>query len=155
MALNVIIDPQTDETFYDSVRRLLGGLDEEELPNEDIADPVVFDISEMEIMELVPCSEDFENLTSAEKSRVRLAMIYLLASKLCPSMANRIEYEVKTIDVSWKKKPTNFNELGEQLSSNVALILEKVSCYQDGEGSDSDILRIAPSKRAVKKREEL
>ena len=152
MPLNLIIDTETDETFYDSVRRLLGGVSEIDLPNEDILDPTIFDVSELEILELVPCLDDGE-LTDAELTKVRLALIHLIASKLCPTMMGRIDYEVKTIDVSWKRKPIDYEDLKNNLLSIVDTLLQGIQCY--GVDKDSPIFRVAPSKRKVNESEKL
>mgnify|MGYP001234827656 CR=1 FL=1 len=152
MALKIIIDPSTDTTFYDSVRRLLGGLTEEDLPNEHISDPVIFDLTETEILSLVPCLTE-EEVDDSIKQKARLAMIYLLAARLCQSVQGMVEYEVRTIDVSWKKKPLDYEALQADLRGTAQTLLESIECYTGTE--DSAILVVAPSKRVVNMREEL
>lgn len=152
MALNIIINPETDTSFFDSVRRLLGGIDEETLTNDMILDPAFFDMAEMDILSLVPCL-DGTDVDPLDRSRARLAMIYLIASKLCSTIKGLVEYELKTIDVSWKKKPIEYDDLRDDLLSTVTTLLSSISCYQDQ--GKSDIFVVAPSKRAVMEREEL
>ena len=152
MALALILDPENDTSFLNSVRRLLGGLDEEDLTDEHILDPIIFDVAEMEILSQVPCISE-GTLSDEDKHRVRLAMTYLLASKLCPTVKGMVEYEVRTIDVSWKKKPVEYDDLQENLIASMDSMLEQVECYEGGH--DSDLFKIAPSKRKVRQREEL
>lgn len=153
MALHVIIDPSVDTTFGDSVRRLLGGVSEVELSDEYILDPAIFDVAEMEILSLVPCLESGD-VSNQDKNKARLAMIYLIASKLCPVVKGMMEYEVRTIDVSWKKKPIEYDELQEILLGTVDTLLSEIDCYEGGETA-SNLFRVAPSKRGVKESEEL
>ena len=142
----LIIDPDQDTAFYDSVRRLLGGVDEDILPNEDIDDPTILDVAEFQVLGLVP---NYHELSDADKAKVRLATIYIIASMLCPSMASRVDIEVKTIDVTWKRKAVDYTELAESLMSRAMDLLEGF-----GVGGDSKVFAIAPSKRAVTKQYE-
>lgn len=143
----LIIDPATDSMFYDSVRRLLGGVDEDTLPNEDISDPAILDVAEIQVIDLIP---DYAELSSSDKSRVRLAALHIVASMLCPTMASRIDIEVKTIDVTWKRKPVDYAELEQTLLAKAYSLLETLIT---GDG-DSIVFSIAPSKRAVNERYE-
>jgi len=152
MALNIIIDPNTDTTFYESVRRLLGGVDSETITDEDILDPAFFDMAEIEILSLVPCL-DSTFISDADKAKARLAMIHLIASKMCPTVKGKVEYEVKTIDVSWRRSPVKYEELQENLLSTVDSLLSSIECYTGG--GDSNVFAIAPSRRAVNEVEEL
>jgi hypothetical protein len=144
----IIIDLSNDTAFYDSVRRLLGGVDEDILPDLDISDASILDMAEMQVIDLVP---SFATLPVADKARVRLAVIYVTASQLCPTMASRVDYEVRTIDVTWKRKPIDYNELAITLMGKVVGLLDNLI---SGAGGDSIIFAIAPSKRAVNARED-
>ncbi len=143
----LIIDPVNDTTFYDSVRRLLGGVDEDILPDEDISDPAILDMAEMQVIDLVP---KYADLPDKDKAKVRLATIYYMAALLCPAMASRVDYEVRTIDVTWKRKPVNYAELEASLMGKVATLLEDLAEL----GGDSLVFAIAPSKRAVNEKYE-
>lgn len=149
MAMNVIIDPSTDTTFYDSVRRLLGGVDDTELDNDDILDPAFFDLAELEIVTYAPCLTD-STISATDKAKGRLAMIHLIAAKLCPTMKGKVEYEVKTIDVSWKKKPMEYDDLQERLLGTIDNLLNELDCY-DGEEETIGLFKVAPSKMGVKR----
>lgn len=144
----LIIDLNNDTTFYDSVRRLLGGVDEDILSDEDISDPSILDMAEMQVIDLVP---SFGTLPDLDKAKVRLATIYLIASLLCPTMASRVDIEVRTIDVTWKRKAVDYAELEASLVAKAMALLDKLI---DGVGGDSKVFAIAPSKRAVKSRED-
>lgn len=146
MALNTIIDSTTDTTFYDSIRRLLGGVDDYTVSNEDILDPAFFDMSEIDLLGLVPCL-DGGNMNDSDKLKLRLAMIHLIAAKLIPTVQAKSEYEVKTIDVTWRKSPVKWLELQGKLEDQVDNLLNGIDCYE-GSG-DSNIFAIAPSKRVV------
>ncbi|MBU8576361.1 hypothetical protein ACQKEX_14990 [Bacillus pumilus] len=150
--MSLLIDKETDMKFFDSVRRLLGGIEEEELTNESIEDPVFMDTSEMELINDVPCLLS-EDVTVADKEKGRLALIYLVASKLCQTVKSKTEHEVKTIDVSWKKSPVKWDVLQETLVNTALTLINGITCYEAKE--QANILSIAPSKRAVSAREKL
>lgn len=144
----MVIDKTTDTEYRGSVRSLLG-VDRNDtitLPDEDIDDAAIFDLAEMEVVKLLPANADITD------KRVRLAMIYYMAALLCPSMPSRVEIEVKGIDSGWKKKPIDYAELSERLLGQVITLLEPL--MESGLG-ESDLLRIAPSKRAVTEREDI
>jgi len=138
----LIIDPIKDTTFYDSVRRLLGGVDEDVVTDEDISDPAILDMAEFKVLDLIP-SYDPLAASAAEKARVRLATIHFVAAMLCPSMAGRVDIEVKTIDLSWKRKALDYEALAESLMAAGAELLDTEL------GGDSRIFAIAPSRRGV------
>lgn len=146
MALNIVINPETDTTFYESVRRLLGGVDEEVISNEDIQDPAFFDTAELDILDLVPCI-DSTDFPATSKAKVKLAMIHLIASKMCPTVKGKVEYEVKTIDVTWRRSPVKYDDLQDDLLVTVDTLLGGIECYSSG--MDTKIFAVAPSKRAV------
>lgn len=151
MALNIIINPENDNTFIESVRRLLGGVDSETLADEDILDPAFFDLAEIEILGLVPCLDSTE-VAATDKAKARLSMIHLIASKLCSTVKGRVEYEVKTIDVTWRRSPVKYDDLQDDLLVTVDSLLSGIECYSGG--GDSNIFVIAPSKRSVTARYE-
>lgn len=144
----MVIDRTTDTEYRRSVRNLLGvdRDDEITLPDADIDDIAVLDMAEMEVLSLLPATTDLTD------KRVRLAVIYTMAALLCPSMPSRVEVEVKGIDSGWKKKPIDYTELANELRGRVATLLDPL---MEQLGGDSDIFRIAPSKRAVSERETL
>lgn len=142
----LIIDPDQDTAFYDSVRRLLGGVDEDILPNEDIDDPAILEAAEFQVIDLVP---NYDGLSDTDRAKVRLALIHIVAAMLCPSMASRVDIEVKTIDVTWKRKAVDYSELAETLMAKAMALLEGL-----GVGGESKVFAIAPSKRAVNERYE-
>lgn len=151
MALNIIIDSENDTSFIESIRRLLGGVDSETLSDKDILDPAFFELAELDILSLVPCLDSTE-ITPADKAKARLAMIYLMASKLCPTVKGRVEYEVKTIDVTWRRSPVKYDDLRNDLLDTVNSLLNEIECYT---GDDNPMLfTVAPSKRAVNERYE-
>lgn len=145
--MGMIIDPTTDTTYRQSVRSLLG-VDRDDtvtLPDEDIDDPTILDMAEMHVLSLI------DGTTNLSEPKVRLAVIYTMASLLCPSMPGRVEIEVKSLDMGWKKKGINYEELAEKLLGTVTTLVEEF--VAEGVGGDSDIFRIAPSKRAVSRDE--
>ncbi|MDR4436173.1 hypothetical protein [Bacillus tequilensis] len=151
MALNIVIDPVTDLAFIESVRRLLGGVDSETLSDEDILDPAFFDLAELEVLSLVPCL-DRTDVPKADKEKARIAMIHLIASKLCSTVKGRVEYEVKTIDVTWRRSPVKYDDLQDDLLTTADSLLNSIECYT-GAGTTNTFV-VAPSKRAVRERYE-
>lgn len=155
----MVIDKEKDTEYRGSVRTLLG-VDREDditLSDADIDDLTVFDMAEMEVLGLLPADlqSSFSGLLPFPDDntlkRVRLAVIYIMAALLCPSMPSRVEIEVKGIDSGWKKKAIDYDELAEKLRNKADSLLDGLVEVGLGE---SDLFRIAPSKRAVKSRYE-
>lgn len=144
----LILD-RADTTYLKSVRGLLGGVDEVSLPDEDIDDPAILDVAEIEVVNLLPNYASFT--AEADKARIRLAVIHVMASLLCPSMPARIDIEVKAIDSSWKRKAVDYDALSDKLYSQAVGLLTPLGAVDDG--ATTDIFKIAPSKRAVEERD--
>jgi hypothetical protein len=74
----------TDESAFASVRNLVQiGLTAEDLPSDKIADPAIGGATEALVLARIP---DYDALDSAEKDRVRNAVIYLTAATILESM---------------------------------------------------------------------
>lgn len=140
----LIIDPISDTTFYDSVRRLLGGVDEDVLPNEDISDPAILDMAEFKVLDLLP-SYDPTTISFTDKAKVRLATIHIMGTLLCPSMPGRVDIEVKTIDLSWKRKAMDYDALLNRLMGTAIDLLDSLEGFDVG--ADAIVFAIAPSRR--------
>ncbi|MGG1263844.1 hypothetical protein [Brevibacillus laterosporus] len=149
--MSLIIDPSNDTLFYDSVRRLLGGVDKDILPDEDISDPAILDVAELQVIGLIS-NFDLTLASIADKTKIRLATIHIMASLLCPSMPNRIDIEVKTIDLNWKRKAIDYEELAQKLMDTALSLLDNLEGFEVG--GESIIFAIAPSKRAVNHKHE-
>jgi hypothetical protein len=138
----LILDP-TDETVCVSVRKLLGGVDNITLPDDDITDSAIFDVAELQIVDILPNYADFTDDPS--KQRIRLAVIHMIASMLCPSMPSRVDVTVKAIDTSWQRKPVDYMSLGVQLEMTANQLL--VPLGADGGKIEVDFIGIAQSAR--------
>lgn len=140
----LIIDP-LDTTYLKSVRGLLGGVDDISLPDDDINDPTILDVAEIEVINLLP---EYSLFTEpADMARIRLAVIHIMASLLCPSMPARVDIEVKAIDSSWKRKAVDYDALAERLYATAVSLLTPLGAVEDG--VKFDIFKIAPSKATV------
>lgn len=156
----MVIDKEKDTDYKGSIRTLLGvdRTDDITLSNEDIDDVSILDMADMEVMGYLPAglqssfSGQLPYPDDNSQKRARLAAIYVMAALLCPSMPSRVEIEVKGIDSGWKKKAIDYSELAESLRGKAVALLEPLA-EVIGLG-DSDLFRIAPSKRAVKSRHE-
>lgn len=143
----MVID-RTDLSYLRSVRTLLG-VDVEDtltLPDESITDMTVLDMAEMEIVSYLP---DGFDLTLP---RVRMATIYMMAVILCPTMPARVDVIVKGIDTGWTRKAVDYEALAEKLLGQVSSMIDAL--VPDEISKESDLFRIAPSKRAVNQRHE-
>jgi hypothetical protein len=143
----MVID-RTDTSYLGSVRTLLG-IDRDDavtLTDDDINDITVIDMAEMDVLSYLPASTD------PSSPKVKLAVIYTMAAILCPTMPARVDIEVKGIDSGWKRKAVDYGELAERLLGQSSTVLEQL---REESGGDSDLFRIAPSKRAVNTRYEI
>lgn len=139
----------TDTSYLKSVRGLLGGVDDISLPDDDINDPAILDVAEIEVINVLP---DYALITNpADVARMRLAVVHIMASLLCPSMPARVDVEVKAIDSSWKRKPVDYDALADKLYAQAMSLLTPLGAA-DPSGT-VDVFKIAPSKRAVMERD--
>lgn len=142
---------KTDEGFFQSVRLSLGISDEGVLTNEFILNPIFYDLAILLLEELLPCLDEME-LTPTDLLKLKLAFAMILASLIAPSLTGMVDYEVKTIDVTWKRKVLNYDDLGMALLDKAKDLLDDFECYT-GDGIGDVLFKVAPSKRAVRCRE--
>lgn len=138
---------KTDSEFFQSVRLSLGISDEGVLTDEFILNPIFYSMAVLILEELLPCLEEME-LTSADLLKLKLAFAMILASLVAPSITGMVDYEVKTIDVTWKRKVLNYDDLAIALLDRAKDLLDDFECYA-GDGIGDTLFTIAPSKRAV------
>lgn len=140
-------DSLADEKFFQAVRLLLGIADGDIMDDDSILSEIYFLVALSMLEDMLPCLYD-EEFTPGQLAKIRLAFIYLIASLIAPTLAGVVEYEVKTIDVTWKKKPVNYNELSDMLLAKANDMLADFECYAGG--LETILFSVAPSKRAVK-----
>lgn len=145
--LTLFEELKTDEQFFQSVRLSLGIGDEGVLEDDRILNPIFYEMAIISLQELLPCLNEYE-FTPLELARIKLAFAMILASLIAPSLTGMVDYEVKTIDISWKRKVLDYDDLSLALYDRARDLLADFECYE-GEGLGDMLFAIAPSKRAV------
>ncbi|WP_426455301.1 hypothetical protein ACP26L_36395 (plasmid) [Paenibacillus sp. S-38] len=94
------------QTGYEAAVRSMLGVKKAELPDEDINQRLILGMAEAQVIKRVP---EYAVMTSEEELiYLETAVISYICYLLCPSMARRVNTEVSTIDVKWKKAAVNW-----------------------------------------------
>ncbi len=138
----MVID-RSETGYIISVRTLLGvdADDSITLPDESITDMTVLDMSEMNVLQYLPADVDLTD------TRLKMAVIYTMAATLCPTMPARVDVTVKNIDSGWTRKAVDYEALADKLLAQAAALIDILT--PDEKIGESELFRIAPSKRAV------
>lgn len=92
--------------YEDAVRAKLG-VKESELPNSVINQRLIVDLAEIIIIKRVP---DYASITDeTDLLMLENAVVAYICYLLAPGMARRVNQEVTTIDVKWKKDKVDWS----------------------------------------------
>ena len=145
--LTLFEDLKQDNIFLQSVRLSLGVSEDTILTDEFILNPIFYDMAIIELEGLLPCLHETE-FTPQELAKIKLAFSLILASLMSPSLTGMIDYEVKTIDVTWKRKVVDYQALADDLLNRAKDLLDDFECYSEEPAKDL-LFYIAHSKRKV------
>lgn len=98
--------------FEAAVRSKLG-VSQKELPDNEINVPFLVDRAEADVIRRVPGYAEITD--TLDKLNLQDAAITYLAMMIAPSMARRLKYKVKTIDVSWEKEKVDWESFADRL----------------------------------------
>lgn len=128
---------------YENTVRLRLGVKQSELPDLDIQDRLVTDLAEAITINRIPNY----NLITDQKDLLFLqnAVINYICYLLSPSMARRVNQEVSTIDVKWKKDKINWEERAEKFLIDFENAVNSITSVEVLTGEDSIIFGIVSS----------
>jgi hypothetical protein len=113
--------------FEKEVRSKLG-VSDDDITDEELNSPFVLDIAEAKIIKLVPNYVNIVN--TSEKLFLKLAVINQIGADMCNSMVNRVNTEVSTLDVKWKKGKTDWDKLQATLLGEVMEALSNITSVE-------------------------
>lgn len=146
--IQLLID-KTNLLIPKTVRTILGLAEEDQTVLSDsviLNDIIVYEAEQM-IYDFASDLKGKTSFTIDEIKKIEVASVNIISAILCGSMANRLEIEVKTIDVTWKKKNIDYELLEQSLLVKAQNVLESLNTLQI---TDKNIIfQIAPSNRAV------
>jgi len=125
---------------YEVVVRTKLGAKENELPDADINQPLVVDLAEATIIKRVP---NYSSVAASEKLFLENAVVSYICYLLCPSMARRVNQEVTTIDVKWKKEKVDWEARAQAFLADVESSLSQITSVTVEGGADGQIFAIA------------
>lgn len=126
--------------FEASVRTKLG-VKATELPDEDINQRMILDLAEATVIKRVP---DYQLISDvAEEIYLENAVLSYMCYLLCPGMARRVNLEVTTIDVKWKKDKVRWEDLAQQFLAEFENSLLEITSVDVSTGYDSTLFGIA------------
>ena len=115
------------EGFEDAVRSRLG-VDEDELSNSEINQPLVAGLAEIQVKKRI---KDITALVSeADKLLLQNAVLSYVCYLLCPSMARRLNAAVKTIDTEWRKDKIDWGKRAEDFFNEYEGSLLQISTIE-------------------------
>ncbi|WP_145052813.1 hypothetical protein [Paenibacillus xylanexedens] len=104
--------PKILTTGYEASIRSMLGVKASELPDTDINQRMVLDLAEAKTIRRIPLWADLTDDT--DLLYLETAVLAYMCYLLCPSMARRLNTEVTTIDVKWKKASVNWADKAEE-----------------------------------------
>ncbi len=126
---------------YEKLVRSKLGAKENEIPNDDINQDLIIGIAEAAVIKKVP---DFAVITSEmDKLYLKNAAIAYICYLLAPSMSRRVNIEVHTIDVKWKKDKVDWEQRAQEFISEFNDSLANISSVEVV-GYDCTLFRIVP-----------
>ena len=99
------------EAGYEQVIRSKLGVKVNELPDEDINQPLIKDMAEGVVVKRVPNHDKITD--SVERLFLQNAVISYICYLLCPSMSRRLNQEVTTLDTKWKKQRVDWDVMAQ------------------------------------------
>lgn len=132
-----------DEGYEIAVRSKLG-IDELDLPNEEINQPLIAQLAEEVVAKRVP---NYVLITdTSEWLFLQNAAVSYICYLLAPSMPQRINIEASTIDNKWKKSKTDWDKRADSLLNEFETSLNNVGSVEVV-GYDIVLMGIASNTR--------
>lgn len=113
---------------YESEIRALFGVDELDLPDDAIQQRAIIDMAVLEIKTRVPAWASIED--ESDLLRLQNAVNNYACYLLCPSMDQRLNYKVKTMDTSWEKQKTDWEAKAARFLDSVATALTGITTVE-------------------------
>lgn len=126
--------------FEDAVRYKLG-VTNSELINPEISNPYIGEYGEKIILNRVT---DYSLITDeTDKMLLESAIISYICFLICPSLNRKLNNEVLTIDVTWKKSKVDWLKMADYFYQETEQILSKISSVTVTGASDYPVGGIA------------
>jgi hypothetical protein len=122
------------EGYEESVRAKLG-VKSGELPDNIINQRLVVDLAESTILKRVPSYTSLTDIN--EILLLEGAIISQICYQLAPTMGRRLNLEVSTVDVKWKKDKIDWAALAEIFAGEVEVALTGIESIEVDLGADS------------------
>lgn len=132
---------------YENAVRSKLGVKATELPDADINQRLIVDLAESIVIKRVPGYSTISDVT--DKLYLEGAVIARVCALLCPGMARRVNIEVKTIDVSWKKDKVRWDEMEQRFLAEYENALSQITTVEVNYGADSRLIGISKGPSAA------
>lgn len=131
---------------YETAIRSKLGAKKSELPDEEINQPLIVDLAEAVVTKRVP---EYSSITDAvDLLLIQNAVVSYICYLIAPSMGRRVNQEVTTIDVKWKKEKVDWDERAQQFLADYENSLSQITTVEvDGDQPDSPIFQKITSNR--------
>lgn len=132
------------EEGYENMVRSKLGVDELDLPDSEINQPLVAQLAEEIVLRKVP---NYTSITDvSELLFLQNAVVSYICYILAPSMPQRLNIEVSTIDNKWKKSKTDWGKMADSFLNEFETSLTSVESVEVV-GYDITLMGIASNTR--------
>lgn len=131
---------------YEKTVRSKLGAKESELPDDEINQPLVVDLAEAIVTKRVP---EYYSITDAvDLLLIQNAVVSYICYLIAPSMGRRVNQEVSTIDVKWKKEKVDWDERAQQFLADYENSLAQITTVPvDGDAVEAPLIQKITSNR--------
>lgn len=130
-------------TGYEEMVRAKFGVKKSELPDEEIAQPLMVDLAEAMVIQRVP---DYDQVSGIDQLFLQNAALSYLCYLLCPGMARRLNVKVTTIDIRWEKERVDWEQMAQDFLAEFEQALSQITSVAVV-GADSELVGIIVGTR--------
>lgn len=132
--------------YEDAIRSKLG-VKVAELPNLDINQRVIVDLAESIVIKRVPMYAAITD--EIDKIHLENAVLSQVCALLCPGLTRRLNIEVKTIDVAWKKDKVRWDEMAQRFLADYENALTQITTVEVISGADGILFALIKGPSAT------
>lgn len=141
-----IIRPILPLRYEVAVRTKLG-LEEDELADDEINQPLVADFAEAAVMRKVP---NYAGIVDAvELMYLQHAAVSYICFLLCPSMARKLNVEVASMDTKWKKGKVDWDAMAAKFLSDYEMSLNQIQSARAAQSTGILFSRVRQARSPI------
>jgi hypothetical protein len=125
---------------YKGIARARFSVTTDDLSDDDIENSMTAELADIYIKKRVP---EYASITDASDLLfMQMAAVSYMCYLLCPSMPGRVNIEVSTLDVKWKKEKMDWKGLEQKFLAEAESFLSKIETVTVTEYAQSPIISV-------------